>query len=68
MSCKRRYEMSSKKRSKNKRFHRDLKIRKRKCVVQTKRNPKNAKKWKARTGHAVRMLQREKYFRAKELM
>jgi hypothetical protein len=33
--------------------------------VQTKRSPKNQYKWKTRVGYAVRMLNRDKYFKLK---
>jgi len=55
--------MSSKKRTKNKKFLRDKKMRKKGCVVKTKRNPKNLKKWKKRVGYANRLLERAKYFK-----
>lgn len=57
--------MSSKKRTKNKRYQRDQKIKKRGSVVQTKRAPKNEKRWKKEVGYANRLLARKEYFRMK---
>ena len=56
--------MSSKKRSKNKRYMRDMKIKKRGSAVHTRRTPKAQKRWDKQVGYAKRMLQRIKYHRA----
>lgn len=55
--------MSSKKRSKNKRALRDRKIKKRGSAVHTKRTPKAQKRWEKQVGHAIRLLNRQKYFK-----
>lgn len=57
--------MSSKKRTKNKRRMRDIRMAKRGSAVQTRRSPKNLKAWEKGVGYATRLLNRAKYFKGK---
>lgn len=58
--------MSSKKRTKNKRRMRDIRMAKRGSAVHTRRSPKNLKAWEKDVGFATRQLNRAKYFKGKQ--